>query len=104
MTVSTHPFPDLRCSLLSLFQTLASQPWAQVIMNDQPGFREYLLDRSTERSKECKERKYMVISTLAESATVAEIFGQPYMVQLKVYCNQGAYFMRVQAEVAMEGD
>lgn len=104
MTVATQPFPELRCSLLSFFQALASQPWAQVIMNNHPGFREYLLDRSTEKTKECKEAKYAVISMITESPTVAEIFGQPYVVHLRVYCNQGPFYVRAQAEVAMEGD
>lgn len=104
MTLATQPFPELRLSLLSVFQSMAAQPWAQSIMNNHPGFREYLLDRSTEKTKECKEGKYAVVSTLANSPTVAEIFGQPYVVQLKVYCNQGPFYVRVQSEVAMEGE
>ena len=104
MTVAEQPFPELRISLLMLFEALASQSWAQTIMANHPGFREYLLDRSTEKVKECKEKKYNVVLTLVNAPTTAEIFGNPYLVQLKVYCNQGPFFVRVQAEVAMEGD
>ncbi|WAR31298.1 PSMD5-like protein [Mya arenaria] len=104
MSLAEQPFPDLRIALLILFESLASQPWAQTIMANHPGFREYLLNRSTEKTKECKEKKYNVVLTLANSPTVAEVFGNPYVVQLKVYCNQGPFFIRVQAEVAMEGD
>lgn len=104
MSLTDQPFPDLRRALLSVFETLSSQLWGQVLMNNQPGFREYLLDRSSEKTKEGKELKFSIVSSLANSPTAAEVFGQPYMVQLKVYCAQGAFFVRAQAEVAMEGD
>ncbi|XP_052219531.1 26S proteasome non-ATPase regulatory subunit 5-like [Dreissena polymorpha] len=104
MSLATQPFPELRFPLLALLEALAGQMWAQNIMSDHPGFREYLLDRSTEKTKECKEWKYNLVLTLAKSPTVSEVFGPPYVVQLKVYCNQGPFFVRAQAEVAMEGD
>ncbi|XP_045203324.2 26S proteasome non-ATPase regulatory subunit 5-like [Mercenaria mercenaria] len=104
VSLADQPFPDLRIALLSFYNSLALQPWSQAIMNSHPGFREYLLDRSTEKSKEGKEGKFAIISTLANSPTSAEIFGQPYIVQLKAYCSQGPFYVRAQAEVAMEGD
>ena len=104
MSLADQPFPDLRTALLSLFNSMALQPWGQNIMNNHPGFREYLLDRSTEKTKEGKEGKFAVISTLANSPTSTEIFGSPYMIHLKVYCSQGPFYVRAQAEVAMEGD
>lgn len=104
LSLAHQPFPDLRISLLALFDALALQPWGQHIMNNHPGFREYLLDRSTEKTKEGKEGKFRVIWTLANSPTSSDIFGQPYLIQLKAYCSQGPFYVRVQAEVAMEGD
>ena len=104
MQLSEQPFPDLRSALFGFMQALALQPWGQRLMNDHPGFKEYLLDRSTEKTKEGKEGKYDIVATLANSPTVIEIFGQPYVVHLKAYCSQGPFYVRVQAEVAMEGD
>ena len=104
VTLAEQPFSELRVAVLSMVNTLALQPWGQLILHNHPGFREYLLDRSTEKTKEGKDGKYEVVCTLAGSPTAVEIFGQPYVVQLKAYCSQGPYYVRVQSEVAMEGE
>ena len=104
MCVADQPFPELRVAILLVFQALAFKPWGQTIMNDHPGFREYLLDRSTEKNKEGKEGKYAIIQTLADSQTVRDVFGDPYYVQLKTYCYEGPFYVRAQAQVAMEGE
>ena len=57
MSVADQPFPELRVAILLVFQALAFQPWGQTIMNDHPGFREYLLDRSTEKKQRREGRK-----------------------------------------------
>lgn len=104
MSLADQPFAELRVAILSMFKALGQQPWGQSIMNNHPGFREYLLDRSTEKTKEGKEVKYEIIATLANSPTVRDIFGDPYYVQLKTYCSEGPFYVRAQAEVAMEGE
>ena len=103
MSVADQPFPELRVAILLVFHALMFQPWGQTIMNDHPGFREYLLDRSTEKNKEGKEGKYAIIQILADSPTVQDIFGDPYYVQLKTYCSEGPFYVRAQAQMAMEG-
>ena len=95
---------DLRVPILALFQALSSQPWGQSLMNNQPGFKEYLLNRGTEQTKEGKEGKFAIIHSLAQSPTASEILGQPYLVLLKAYVTQGAFYVLAQSEVAMEGD
>ena len=72
-------------------------------MNSQPGFHEYLLDRSTETNKEGKEAKFEVVSALAEAPTSGEVFGRPYLLRLKEYVREGPFFVKVQSEVALEG-
>ena len=104
MSLADQPFAELRVAILSMFKALGQQPWSQSIMNNHPGFREYLLDRSTEKTKEGKEGKFEIITTLANSPTVRDIFGDPYYVQLKTYCSEGPFYVRAQAEVAMEGE
>ena len=93
MSVADQPFPELRVAILLVFQALAFQPWGQTIMNDHPGFQE-----------EGKEGKYVIIQILADSPTVRDIFGDPYYVQLKTYCSEGPFYVRAQAQVAMEGE
>ena len=104
MSVADQPFPELRVAIQLVFHALAFQPWGQTIMNNHPGFREYLLDRSTEKNKERKEGKYAIIQILTDSPTVREVFGDPYYVQLKTYCSEGPFYVRAQAQVAMEGE
>ena len=103
MSVADQPFPELRVAILLVFQALAFQPLGKTIMNDHPGFREYLLDRSTEKNKG-KEGKYAIIQILADSPTVRDVFGDPYYVQLKTYCSEEPFYVRAQAQVAMEGE
>ncbi|KAL3871455.1 hypothetical protein ACJMK2_039451 [Sinanodonta woodiana] len=102
MSLTRIPFTEVRFSAFGLIRSLAFQPWGQRLMNDHPGFNEYLLDRSTEQIKEGSEAKYEIVSILAESPTSGDIFGQPYQVKLKAYVLQGPFYKRVQAEVAID--
>lgn len=104
MGVAKQPFLDLRCSAYQVISALALQPWGQRVMNELPGFNEYILDRSTEKVKEGKDVKFGIVKILAESPTVADIFGQPFYVKLKALCLQGPFYVEAQSEVAFEGD
>ncbi|XP_046570431.1 26S proteasome non-ATPase regulatory subunit 5-like [Haliotis rubra] len=97
-----QPFSDLRCSTYGIFQALALQPWGQKLMNEAPGFCEFVLDRTTENCKEGKESKYEVICTLAQSPTVIDSFGRPFYVRVMEYYKQGAFYVQAQSEVALE--
>ncbi|XP_060078581.1 26S proteasome non-ATPase regulatory subunit 5-like [Ylistrum balloti] len=104
LEIVQQPFTDLRCAAYQVFIAMATQQWAQECMNKFPGFTEFLLDRLTESTKEGKDGKYTLVKTLAESPFAANSFGNPFYVKLKAYCVQGPYFIRAQAEVAMEGE
>ena len=71
-------------------------------MNNAAGFKEYLLDRAVETTKEAKEAKFEVVRVLAESPTTRDVFGDPYYVQLMEFYRQGPFYVRAQAEVAFE--
>ena len=102
MSIAKQPFPELRCSVFTLFNAVAATPWGQHLLNSHAGFNEYLLDRNTEKSKEPKEAKYAVVKTLAESPTSLDIFGRPYHVRLRQFVNEGPFYVRVEAAVAFE--
>ncbi len=104
MNITLQPFTELRCSVLSLFLSLALMPWGQHILNDHPGFNEYLLDRSTEKTKEGKEGKFDVVTVLVDSPTAKDIYGTPYFMRLKEYHREGRFYIRTEAAVAFEGD
>ncbi|OWF54683.1 26S proteasome non-ATPase regulatory subunit 5-like [Mizuhopecten yessoensis] len=104
LEITQQPFTDLRCVAYQVFVAMATQQWAQECMNKFPGLTEFLLDRLTESTKEGKDAKHALVKTLAESPFAANSFGNPFYVKLKAYCVQGPYFLRAQAEVAMEGE
>lgn len=103
LEIAQQPFTDVRCAAYQVFVALATQQWGQENMDKFPGLNEFLLDRLTECTKQGREAKFEVIKTLAESPFTASVFGNPYLVKLKAYCVQGAFFIRHQAEVAVEG-
>lgn len=97
------PYTEVRCAAFRVLQVAALQPWGQTTMNLHPGFNEYILDRATETQKECKNQKYDIVKTLVESPTAMEIFGRVFFVRLKQYYNEGPFYLRVEATVALEG-
>ncbi|CAG5116735.1 unnamed protein product [Candidula unifasciata] len=103
-SIAQQPFTDIRIPAFHLLQSLALTPWGQKLMNNAPGFKEYVLDRATENSKEGKDEKFELVKMLAHSPTAIEILGRPYHVKLMEYYNQGRFFVLAQSEVAMEGD
>ena len=102
--IAKQPFPELRLSSHSVLKVLSALPWGQKKMSEFPGFNEYLLDRSTEKTKEGKESKFQIVKSLAESPTTLNIFGQPYYVKLKAYFLQGPLYVQAETQVAYEGE
>lgn len=103
-SITQQPFTDIRIPAFHLLHSLALTPWGQKLMNNTPGFKEYVLDRATENSKEGKDEKFELVKILAHSPTAIETLGRPYHVKLLQYYNQGPFFVLAQSEVAMEGD
>jgi 26S proteasome non-ATPase regulatory subunit 5 len=46
-------------------------------MFNSPGFVEYVMDQSVEHDKASNDAKYELVKALANSKTIAEIFGNP---------------------------
>ncbi|XP_040819183.1 26S proteasome non-ATPase regulatory subunit 5 isoform X2 [Ochotona curzoniae] len=101
--ISTQPFPELHCAALKVLTAIADQPWAQKLMFNSPGFVEYVMDRSVERDKASKDAKYELVKALANSKTIAEIFGNPNYLRLRAYLSEGPYYVKPVATTAVEG-
>ena len=97
-----QPTLPVRCAAFRLLQRLAVLPWAQRLMCNRSGFNEYLLDRSTEHDKECKNGKYDVVKTLCESPTALDVFGREYHMKLREFVKEGPFFVRTETQVALE--
>ncbi|OWK07277.1 PSMD5 [Cervus elaphus hippelaphus] len=101
--ISNQPFPELHCAALKVFTAIANQPWAQKLMFNSPGFVEYVLDRSVEHDKASKDAKYELVKALANSKTIAEIFGNPNYLRLRTYLSEGPYYVKPISTTAVEG-
>ncbi|XP_051893374.1 26S proteasome non-ATPase regulatory subunit 5 [Pristis pectinata] len=102
-SMSSQPFPDIHIGALKVFTAIASQPWGQRLMIGTPGFVEYIVDRSTEADKNSKDAKFELVKALVNSKTIAEIFGNQHYLQLRAYLQEGPYFVKAVATVAVEG-
>ncbi|XP_014446000.1 26S proteasome non-ATPase regulatory subunit 5 [Tupaia chinensis] len=101
--ISNQPFPELHCAALKVFTAIANQPWAQKLMFNSPGFVEYVMDRSVEHDKASKDAKYELVKALANSKTIAEIFGNPNYLRLRTYLSEGPYYVKPVSTTAVEG-
>ncbi|MXQ88501.1 hypothetical protein E5288_WYG006746 [Bos mutus] len=101
--ISNQPFPELHCAALKVFTAIANQPWAQKLMFNSPGFVEYVMDRSVEHDKASKDAKYELVKALANSKTIAEIFGNPNYLRLRTYLSEGPYYVKPISTTAVEG-
>uniref|UniRef100_A0A0L8I5F0 26S proteasome non-ATPase regulatory subunit 5 n=2 Tax=Octopus bimaculoides TaxID=37653 RepID=A0A0L8I5F0_OCTBM len=103
-SICQQPFPNIRLASKSIYVSLANQSWALQLMVHHPTFIEYLLDRTTETSAEDKRLKYKVVETLLQNSCTEEIFGSPNYLKLRLYQQQGPFYMHSQPVVTMEGD
>lgn len=73
------------------------------MMLSSPGFVEYIVDRSVEPDKSSKEAKYELVKALANSKTIAEIFGNQHYLRLRAYLREGPYYVKAVSTTAVEG-
>jgi 26S proteasome non-ATPase regulatory subunit 5 len=104
MDIAEQPFTDIRCALFRVLTAMATQPWAQAEFRDHPTFCEFLLNRTTEKSKSGKEGKYDIVRTLVDSPTAMEVMGRVYYVKLKAFYKEGPFFVQAQSAVAMDSE
>jgi 26S proteasome non-ATPase regulatory subunit 5 len=67
------------------------------------GLIEFLLDRAVETHKICKDAKFEVVKTIAESPTAATTFGNVTLLRFREFVLEGPFYVRAQTEVAIEG-
>jgi len=67
------------------------------------GLTEFLLDRRIESNKICKDSKFEVVKTIAESPTAATTFGNVTLLRFREFVREGPFYVQAQSEVAVEG-
>ena len=101
VTICRQPFADIRQAGLEVLAVIASQIWGQEYISSYPGLVEFLLDRNIESFKECKEAKYEVVKQLVQAEE--NIFDANTIQKLREFVNQGAHYVDVGTEVAIDG-
>lgn len=69
MSLLKQPFEELRIAVYGLLQAVAAQnaEWGLQALISYGGFFEYILDRNTEPTKECREWKFAVVDAILAS-------------------------------------
>jgi 26S proteasome non-ATPase regulatory subunit 5 len=102
--IAKQPFVDLRYGAYRCLLELTRSPWALHAMNAEPGFIEFLLNRSTEKDKEGKEAKFAIIHSICENSEEAKLaIGNVNYLKLRRYINEGAFYVEPEANVAFDG-
>lgn len=95
-----QPFPELRCAALGALVEVARTRWGQAALSAQPGFIEYLLDRSTETDKRSKEAKFALLAALAEPQPRG--FSAADWHRIKKAHREGPFYLASQPAVTFE--
>jgi len=103
-SIVKQPFLDLRLAVYQLLIVMAGQPWGRGMVMRQPGFCEFLMDRSGERDKRGREERFRVLEAIVESREAKEILGPEMDLQMKQFLKEGPHFVQVQSQVAYEGE
>lgn len=115
--MAQEPFLDHRLGSLEVIRVLSLHQFGQkelaglspvpsggqqMATNNLPGghasFIEYLINRSTEFSKEGKEAKFAIVSELIISPFTISIFGRENYIKLKQYFKEGPFFVSTDSE------
>jgi len=102
INVVKQPFLDLRLAAYQLLMVLCGQSWGRREVLLQPGFCEYLLDRSNEREGRGRQERWSLISRMVESRETKELLGPEMDVQMRQYVRDGPHFVQTQSQVAFE--
>lgn len=101
ISVCQQPFPDLKSAAFSIIKCLAKLPWGQLVLKNNAGFQEYLLDRN-ENIKEGVIGKFEVVQILVRSPITEQVFGSSYYLKLKDFEGKGPYYSPAAPRVAID--
>ncbi|KAF2348126.1 26S proteasome non-ATPase regulatory subunit 5 [Trinorchestia longiramus] len=97
------PFPEVHLEAYRLLLALIALPWGVRMVASDARILKYLVNRSTESSKEGKELKHEVVSALVQhSAVLSEEAGKSAYDALKAYAKQGPFFVQPYVEMGID--
>ncbi|XP_066248492.1 26S proteasome non-ATPase regulatory subunit 5 [Euwallacea similis] len=95
-----NPFSELRLAGLGVLNAISGQIWGQEAIKNTPGLVEFLLDRSIETIKDCKEAKYEIVKLLSQG----QVFDRSTQERFEAFIKEGPFYVHAVTEVAIEGD
>jgi hypothetical protein len=90
-----QPIPESRMASFALMTAIGRQQpggWGLLELMGTPGFREFIVDRSTEYAKEGKDAKFELITTIANSPQFGQFFDEHTRSTVERLVAQGPYF------------
>lgn len=100
ISIVNNPFGDIRAAGLGVLQSIAQHMWGHEIIRNTPGCVEFLLNRSVESIKECKELKYGIVQLLSNSLA----FDKRTLNRFQTFIREGAFFVQPIVEIEVEGN
>lgn len=97
------PFPEFRLSAFSFLKAITTHLWGTIKLYNSPGMVEFLLDRSSEFNKDCKQMKYEVVCNMVSCPNAEHTINPELLLSLKEFVREGPFFVPVQVEMATEG-
>lgn len=100
MKYAKNPFSEIRIAGFGILKAVIGHRWGQEEVKNMPGLIEFLLDRSAEVIKECKEIKYEIVVILSQS----DVFDLPTQKRLQTFVKEGPFYVQAVTEIAIEGN
>ncbi|CCI39753.1 unnamed protein product [Albugo candida] len=103
MSLLKQPFEELRIAVYGLLQAVAAQnaEWGLQALISYGGFFEYILDRNTEPTKECREWKFAVVDAILASP-FTNLLDTSILLKLKEHLRKGPYIGNPRSALEME--
>lgn len=97
-----YPFLEVRVNALLALAAVASLEWGQRELAASQDFVKWILDRSTEKSKESKEAKFEILKTIVKSKTGSKVFGGEDFMRMRADFKNGPFHVGIAEEMLMD--
>lgn len=103
LSLCRQPFTNIKCGGFHLVKTLSYFNWGLEALVEFPTFVEFILDRSADTNKECKDARYEAVKGITESPGCMQMFGNHNYLKFRAFVKEGPVYQMVNnPEVAME--
>lgn len=102
-SLAKFPFPEFKLAALSFLLSITTHQWGVVKLCNSPGMIEFLLDRSSEIDKDCKQMKYDIICNIVQCKNVEQFLVPEVLQSLMEFVQEGPFHVPLEVELSTEG-